>query len=418
MKTKAVRLYGKNDVRLEEFDLPDMKEDEILVRVISDSICMSSYKAIKMGKEHKRVPADIDQHPVIIGHEFCGKIIQVGNKWQYSFKEGDKFSIQPALNYKGSLFAPGYSYRSMGGAATNIIIPNEVMECGCLLKYKGPGFFPASLSEPMSCIIGAFNANYHVEPGTYHHQMGIKQGGSIALLAAAGPMGLGAIDYAIVKKPGLIVVTDIDANRLNRVKKIHPPIKARKHGVKLVYLNTSKLNKPEHRLLNISGGRGFDDVFIFAPVKQLVEQANRILARDGCLNFFAGPTDPGFTAQINLFNVHYNSTHIVGTSGGNTQDMKDALQLMEKCIIMPAAMISHIGGLDAVIPTTCHLPELVGGKKLIYTNIKMELTALADFKKKANKDNMFGELARIIEKTSGVWNIEAEEYLLAHAEKI
>ena len=56
MKTKAVRLYGKNDLRLEEFDLPEIKDDEILVRVISDSICMSSYKAAIQGEDHKLVP--------------------------------------------------------------------------------------------------------------------------------------------------------------------------------------------------------------------------------------------------------------------------------------------------------------------------------------------------------------------------
>ncbi|HNP93901.1 MAG TPA: L-sorbose 1-phosphate reductase, partial [Rectinema sp.] len=44
MKTKAVRIYGVNDLRLEEFDLPPLKDDEILARVVSDSICMSSHK--------------------------------------------------------------------------------------------------------------------------------------------------------------------------------------------------------------------------------------------------------------------------------------------------------------------------------------------------------------------------------------
>lgn len=47
MKTKAVRLYGKEDLRLEEFDLPEMKEDEILAHIISDSVCMSTYKAME-----------------------------------------------------------------------------------------------------------------------------------------------------------------------------------------------------------------------------------------------------------------------------------------------------------------------------------------------------------------------------------
>src|SRR5690554_7773561 len=100
MKTKAVRLYGKNDLRLEEFELPKIKEDEILAHIISDSICMSSYKATIQGNEHKRVPKDISENPIIIGHEFCGEIVEVGDKWKNKFKPGDKFTIQPALNHK------------------------------------------------------------------------------------------------------------------------------------------------------------------------------------------------------------------------------------------------------------------------------------------------------------------------------
>ena len=77
MKTKAVRLYGVNDLRLEEFELPPIADDEILVKIISDSICMSSHKAALQGAAHKRVPDDIAVNPTIIGHEFCGVIVEV-----------------------------------------------------------------------------------------------------------------------------------------------------------------------------------------------------------------------------------------------------------------------------------------------------------------------------------------------------
>ena len=97
----------------------------------------------------------------------------------------------------GTLDAPGYSFRYIGGDATHIIIPDIVMEADCLLQYDGEAFYPASLSEPMSCIVGAFHASYHVPPGTYNHMMGIKEGGNMAILAGVGPMGLGAIDYAL-----------------------------------------------------------------------------------------------------------------------------------------------------------------------------------------------------------------------------
>lgn len=420
MKTKAVRLYGKYDLRLEEFELPPLKEDEILAHIISNSICMSCHKAAEQGADHKRVPADVSENPIIIGHEFSGNIIEVGKKWQEQFSPGDKFSIQPALNYKGSLAAPGYSYRYMGGNATYIIIPNEVMECRCLLKYDGEGYFPASLSEPMSCIVGAFNASYHTTPGSYVHHMGIKKGGNMALLASAGPMGLEAVDYAIhsERKPLLLVVTDIDEKRLQRAESIFPPRYAEQKGIKLVYINPLKITDIEAHLLEHTEGKGFDDVFVFTPVESLIELADAILKPHGCLNFFAGPNSSQFTARINFYNVHYSSTHIVGTTGGNTEDMRIALNLMGQKLVKPAVMITHIGGLNAVADTIINLPQIPGGKKLIYTNIKLDLTAIEGFKNLQNRNPLFKELYRITKKNRGLWSLEAEEYLLANAEKI
>ncbi len=420
MKTKAVRLYGKNDLRLEEFELPDIKDNEILARVVSDSLCMSSYKAASQGAEHKRVPNNVAEHPTIIGHEFCGEIIEVGSKWQQQFKKGQKFSIQPALNYKGTLDAPGYSFQYIGGDATYVIIPNEVMEMDCLLNYDGEGYFMASLSEPMSCIIGALHANYHTQAGSYEHNMDIKEGGNMAVLAGVGPMGLGVIDYAIhrVRKPSKIVVTDIDNNRLARAESLYTKEEAAKHGIELIYVNTKEQSNPVEYLLSLNDGKGYDDVFVFAPVRQVIEQGDAILGRDGCLNFFAGPSDAQFKAEFNFYNVHYASTHIVGTSGGNTDDMKEALELMAKGLINPAAMITHIGGMDCVIDTTMNLPKIPGGKKLIYTNIKLELTAIEDFKEKGKTNPLFNELDKIVERHNGLWSVEAEKHLLEHAEEI
>ncbi len=421
MKTKAVRLYGKNDLRLEEFDLPKIKDNEILAHVISDSICMSSYKAAIQGTEHKRVPNDINKNPIIIGHEFCGEIIEVGSKWKSKFKPGNKFSIQPAINKKENpLAAPGYSYQYFGGNAAYIIIPNEVMEHNCLLNYNGDAFFYGSLAEPMSCIVGTFHSHYHTERGSYIHKMGIIENGNLAILGGAGPMGLGAIDYAIHcdRKPNQIVVTDIDDKRLQRAESIYTINEAKKNGINLKYINTSNLNNPVEYLLSLTGNKGYDDVIIFTPIREVVEFGDKILGKDGCLDFFAGPLDPDFSAKLNFYNVHYNFTHIVGISGGNTEDMIESLQMMEKGLINPSAMITHIGGLNAVVHTTLNLPKIPGGKKLIYTNIEIDLTAITDFKKRGEKDHMFAKLSEITEKNNGLWSFEAEKFLLANAKKI
>lgn len=420
MQTKAVRIHGKMDLRLETIDLPDIGPDDVRIEIVSDSLCMSSYKAAVEGEDHKRVPDDVAENPTIVGHEFCGRIVEVGENWKHKYKAGDGFAIQPAHFYKGSQMAPGYSYRYCGGDAQYGNVPIETLLSDCLLTYDSDVYFYGSLAEPVSCVIGTFHAMYHTTAGSYEHSMGIVEGGKMALLASVGPMGLGAIDYALHcdRRPSLLVVTDIDDERLARAASIYTVEEAKKQGVELHYVNTGKLEDPVKALRELSGGTGYNDVICFAPVRPVVEQADAILAFDGCLNFFAGPTNNQFKAEMNFYNVHYLYTHIVGTSGGNTDDMKEAIAMMTAGRINPAAMVTHIGGLNAVVETTLHLPEIKGGKKLIYTQLDLPLTAIDDFAKLGESDPMFKELAKITEAHNGLWSAEAEKYLLANGKKL
>jgi threonine dehydrogenase-like Zn-dependent dehydrogenase len=272
----------------------------------------------------------------------------------------------------------------------------------------------------MSCIIGTFHGIYHTSLGSYEHRMGIAPGGKLALLASVGPMGLGAIDCALHggRKPGLLVVTDIDDARLARAESIYTVEHAKSLGVELVYVNTATLEDPVSALKTLTGGAGFDDVICFAPVKTVVEQADAILGFDGCLSFFAGPTNAAFRAEMNFYDVHYSSHHILGTTGGNTDDMREAISLMTAGRINPAAMITHIGGLNCAAQTTKNLPGIPGGKKLIYTHLDFPLTAIADFAEAGRDDPMFAALDEIVRSSNGLWCAEAEAYLLSHANRI
>lgn len=424
MKTKAVRIYGKNDLRLETFELPIIRDNELLAEIVCDSLCMSSFKAAALGQEHKRIPHDIALNPTIIGHEFSGRILEVGHKWKNKFKPGMKFTIQPALYYHegpvGLRSAPGYSYRYIGGDATHCIIPNEVIQNNCLLLYSGEGFYPAALAEPFSCVIGAIHSNYHTSSGTNRHQMDIADCGNIAILGGTGPMGLACIAYLLHrenKKPSLLVVTDTDEDRLEKAMQLYPPSLFSIKGARIEYINPYKSDDPVKLLLELTKGSGFNDVFVFAPVPELISQASSILSNDGCLNFFAGPSNPDFTASINFYNIHYNFQHVIGTSGGNVDDMKEALALMKNGMD-PSLLISHIGGLDAVIPATLNLPNLPGGKKLIYTQLSLPMTALNDFEEQGKTNALFFELHRIIGAHNNLWCTEAEDYLLKNGEKI
>ena len=183
------------------------------------------------------------------------------------------------------------------------------------------------------------------------------------------------------------------------------------------YVNTRMENATEY-LRGLTGDTGYDDVVCFAPIPVVIEQADDILGRDGCLNFFAGPTDSKLKAPFNWFNVHYQSTHVVGTCSGNTSDMIEAIEMMNAGRLNPSALVTHIGGLNAAVETTLNLPKIPGGKKLIYTQIDMPLVAIADFEELGKTDPMFAELDRLCKANNNLWNPEAEKYLLAHSKAL
>jgi hypothetical protein len=98
--------------------------------------------------------------------------------------------------------------------------------------------------------------------------------------------------------------------------------------------------------------------------------------------------------------------------------MIKSLDLMSNGQINPAVMITHVGGLDSVIPATLNLPNIPGGKKLIYTNISLPLTALTDLPELGKNDLLFSGLNEIVSGNNFIWSVEAEKYLLANARPI
>ncbi|MBE6732702.1 MAG: L-sorbose 1-phosphate reductase [Ruminococcaceae bacterium] len=409
MKTKAVRLYGENDLRLEEFDLPELKNGEILIKIISDSVCMSTYKTAKQGAKHLRVPDNVAENPIIIGHEFCAEVVEVTDKWKDKFSVGDKVVMPPVLAYLGGPETVGYSFCEIGGVSTYSIVYEHIIENDFLIKVDSDCFFKGSLIEPASCVIRGYKANLHLDDNLKPYT-NIRPKGKVAILAGCGPMGLVAIDIALHGdiKPSLLVVTDINEEKLERAKQIFSPEDAKKDGIELIF--TKSTDKDE--LISLTNNDGYDDVFVYAPVPSVVELGNSILGFDGCLNFFAGPLDKNFSANFNFYNVHYKQHHIAGTSGSTTEDMHDIVRLISEKRIDPAVMITHIGGIDAAIDTTLHLPEIEGGKKLIYTHINLPLTAIEDFQKLKSQDKRFVVLYELVKQNKGLWSMEAEKYLL------
>ena len=417
MKTKAVRMRNAMDIRLEEFELPEISADEVLLRVVTDSLCASTYKAVKQGTAHKRVPNDIAENPVIIGHEMCGEIVKVGANLTDDWKAGQRIVIQPALKLESG-YDPGYSYRYIGGNATYAVVPKIVLDRGCMIPFEGDSFFKGSLVESLGCVLRGYKGFYHTDYETYIRTDGAKKGGKIAILGGAGPMGIGAVELALgYAGVSQVVVTDLNEERLAYAASKCAPESFAKHGCKLTYLNTSNIEDPAKALIELSEG-GFDDVFVMVPVPSLFTLAEQICREDGCVNFFAGPAVHDMPGSLNLYRVHYDGIHVVGTAGSIPEDTVDTIHLIEQNKINPGALVSHILGLNAVIDTLLAMEYPSGAKKVCYNGLDIPLIAIDELGKWGETDPMYRELDKIVKANGGLWCAEAEKYLLEHAPKI
>ncbi|NCB09927.1 MAG: hypothetical protein EOM73_17450 [Bacteroidia bacterium] len=107
--------FGVNDQPV-EIPVPEIKDDELLVKIDAIGLCFSDVKLIRAGEEHPRVISkNLKEDPVIPGHEAVMTIVKVGSKIDPKFKAGQRFIIQADIYVKGQGFAYGYAIN--GGMA-------------------------------------------------------------------------------------------------------------------------------------------------------------------------------------------------------------------------------------------------------------------------------------------------------------
>jgi hypothetical protein len=122
--------------------------------------------------------------------------------------------------------------------------------------------------------------------------------------------------------------------------------------------------------------------------------------------------------SLNLYRVHYDGIHVVGTAGSIPSDMTDVIELIEKDLINPGAMVSHILGLGAVIDTVMAMSSPNGAKKVCYTGLDLPLVAVDDLEELGKDNELYRKLAEIVKKNGGLWCAEAEKHLLENAPRI
>lgn len=369
MQSTAVRLYGKNDLRKEIIEISPPNEGEIIADVICCAVCSSCGKLALVGEEHERVPKNLSQNPVIIGHEFCAKVVEVGAGVKKSLV-GKNIIVQPMVYESGFEWqAMGHSFAEAGGYATKIKIPKQFYENNAIIEFSGKGFYKAALAEPLACIIAAFRTQYHTKQESFKPVYGTKPDGTTVFLGGAGNMGKLAVQLWKTKSKNSAKLIIYDRNP-EKLKSLEAIIK-NDERIKLYS------SADENYIRGLA--KTVDDVVVFAPSRDMVDLGMSLLAFDGCLNFFAGPFEKDFSVPVNFHDIHYQRHHIVGSSGASGEDIRRALQLIEDGTIDPSVIVSHIGGLDCVPQVVCNLRKIGGGKKLIYPQIDLPLTPVENW---------------------------------------
>ena len=382
---RAIVLSGRgtDSLAVETIPVPKPGARQVLARIDAAGICTSVNKLIDQGAQHPLAHGwDPAQHPVTVGDEGVVTVVDVGEELRDEWSVGQRCAVQPAVdiapinhleryadNGRGVVkVAVGYSLPGL--LAEYILITEEVLEAGCLLRLPSDDLPAghAGIAEPISCIISSHAHHMHLsQPDRTKARTattGLKPGG-VTVIIGAGPMGRIHVDLAIAARPRAIIAT---ARRQERLDWLHTTFGARAEaaGVELITVNATTGDLAA-TVREVSDDAGADDLIVTAADRALMESVQHLLARYGVLDLFAGLKPGEEIIGIDERFVHYQEINLTGSSGGGPWDVIETLRLMAAGEIDAAAHSGHVGDLD-------HAPELlqmaregrVQGKAIVY----------------------------------------------------
>jgi L-iditol 2-dehydrogenase len=310
---KAAVFYGPGDIRLEEILVPEIGDDDILVKVEASAICGTDLRIYKSG--HPAV-----HPPQIMGHEIAGTIAKIGKNVE-KFKVGDRVAIDPIVScgwcyycrrgitnlcstFKKTIEAFGYYYP--GGFAEYMAIPGKAILRGNLIPVpERMSLDEAAIAEPMACALN----------GLLLSRVGA---GDTVLVIGAGPIGSIHVCLSKILGATKVILSEVSDSRLDRAKAM---------DIADYYINPDKEDLKEF-LARVTDGIGPDVIMIAAPSKASQEQAVQLAANQGRICFFGGLPKNDYTACLDSNLIHYKEIFIHGSSGATTDQIKICIDLM------------------------------------------------------------------------------------------
>lgn len=342
---KALRLYGQNDIRLVDIPIPEINDEEILLKTDAAAICGTDIRMWKNGKSG--VDAD---HPLTLGHEFAGTIVKVGKNVPF-YKEGMQVGMQPNIGcgicdrcVDGKFHLcdnyTAFGINMEGAFAEYVKIPaNAVVRGNLMVLPEGVTPAEAAITEPLSCAYNGFQKCF-VKPGEY------------ALVVGAGPIGF--CHAMLLHMAGAkVLMNDLSAERLADVKARLPYVDIYSGDSLAAYVN------------QWTKGRGLDIAITACPVPSVQAAMLPLMNYGGRINFFGGIPESRQPVPINTNLVHYKELILTGSTRSSIAQFRKTMEFVSLGLLNVKAMITDRYSIDDVLTAFDNAGRAKGLKHVI-----------------------------------------------------
>ncbi|NLE66900.1 MAG: alcohol dehydrogenase catalytic domain-containing protein [Lentisphaerae bacterium] len=311
---KSLRLYGPNDIRLDEVPVPAITEDEILLKTDAAAICGTDVRMWQNG--YKGVD---EEHPLILGHEFAATIAQVGANVPF-YKKGMQVAMAPNIGcgicdkcVRGDFHLcddyKAFGINMDGAFAEYIKVPGEALTHGNLMTIpEGVSPEEAAVNEPLSCVYNGF-LKCDVRPGDF------------VLVVGSGPIGIMHAQLAKMAGAAKVMMNDLSEERLAESAAIVDGMLTYHGGDLAGYV------------LKETGGKGLDVAVVACPAPQVQAAMLPLMNYGGRVIFFGGVPAGKQPVAIDTNIIHYKELFITGSTRANICHFRKTLGFIAEGLV-------------------------------------------------------------------------------------
>src|SRR5712671_4612720 len=281
-KMTAAVLYGSEDLRIEQVDVPSVAADEVLLRVRLALTDGTDLKVWKRGYHAKMI-----QPPAVFGHEVVGDIVAVGKRVDVRWRIGMRViasNSAPCLRCylcrRGQENLCEDLLFNNGAYAEYMRIPGRIVMENMLEVPHSVDDGSAALVEPLACVLRGI------------HEMEVRSGDT-AVVIGCGPIGLKYV--RMLSRRGLRVIA--------LARRVAPLEVARRLGAVAAF-NVTETDDVVSAVKTLTEDqRGPDCVVEAAGNPATWKQALAMVRRGGVVNFFSG-LPSGTRVEIDPAAIH------------------------------------------------------------------------------------------------------------------